>query len=202
MPARAVARRTDRSAETRARIVGAVRDLLAEERFHDATVEDVAERAGVSRATLYLHFRSRLDLVDSICDVMGENPALVELRETVRLSDTGEALEQTIAKAVRFWVSEDTVLGQLYGVVAVDEAAKDFVERQTADRRGELEHLVRNLRRSGRLRNGMSDKRALTTLLVLTSYGSYREMRDAGMGERETVKLLLETARRTLLDDA
>jgi AcrR family transcriptional regulator len=200
MPARAVTRRTDRSAVTRARIVAAVRDLLAEERFHDATVEDVADRAGVSRATLYLHFRSRLDLVDSICDVMGENPALVELRETVRLSDPDEALEQTIAQAIRFWVSEDTVLGQLYGVVAVDPAAKDFVERQTADRRGELENLARNLRRSGRLRNGMSEKRALTLLLVLTSYGSYREVRDAGMGERETVKLLLETARRTLFD--
>jgi hypothetical protein len=131
---------------------------------------------------------------------MGENPALVELRETVRLSDTDEALEQTIAQAIRFWVSEDTVLGQLYGVVAVDPAAKDFVERQTADRRGELENLARNLRRSGRLRNGMSEKRALTLLLVLTSYGSYREVRDAGMGERETVKLLLETARRTLFD--
>src|SRR5436190_2023893 len=100
-------------------------------------MEDVAERAGVSRATLYLHFRSRLELVDSICDWMAENPALVELRDTVRLPDPDEALAETVSLATRFWTSEDVVLGQLYGVVAVDPAAKDFVERQNGDRRTE-----------------------------------------------------------------
>jgi AcrR family transcriptional regulator len=201
MPARAVTRRSDRSADTRARIVGAVRELLAEEQFHSATMEDVAERAGISRATLYLHFRSRLDLVDSICDVMGENPALVALRQTVTLPDPDEALEQTIAQAIRFWASEDTVLGQLYGVVAVDPAAKDFVARQTADRRGELEHLARNLRRYGGLRAGMTEKRMLPVLLLITSYSSYRELREARLSEREAVKVLLDTARRALFDD-
>src|SRR5947207_9857071 len=105
MPARALSRSSrsaDRTAATRRRIVTAVRDLLAEEAFHDATMEDVAERAGVSRATLYLHFRSRLELVDSICDWMAENPALVEIRETVRLPDPAEALAETVSLAMRF----------------------------------------------------------------------------------------------------
>src|SRR5690242_3868719 len=112
MPARAVtksSRSADRTAATRRRIVQTVRDLLADESFHDATMEDVAERAGVSRATLYLHFRSRLELVDSICDLMAENPALVQLRETVRLPDADEALAETVRQSIRFWASEDTV---------------------------------------------------------------------------------------------
>lgn len=201
MPARAISRRSDRSTETRARIVAAVRELLAERAFHESTMEDVADRAGISRATLYLHFRSRLDLVDSICDVMGENPALVQLRETVRLPEPDEALAETVAQSIRFWSSEDALLGELYGVVAADPAAKDFVARQDADRRGELEHLARTLRRSGRLRSGMSEQRALSVLLLTTSYGSYRQLRDAGMSERDVPKLLLETARRTLFDD-
>src|SRR3954447_1486166 len=99
MPARAISRSTataDRSAATRRRIIEAVRDLLAERAFHDSTMEDVAERAGMSRATLYLHFRSRLELVDSICDVMAENPALIQLRETVRLPDPDHALAETV----------------------------------------------------------------------------------------------------------
>ena len=179
----------------------AVRALLEEESFHDSTMEDVAERAGVSRATLYLHFRSRLDLVDSICDVMAENPALVELRETVALPDPDEALSETLIAAARFWASEDTVLSQLYGVVAVDPAAESFVDRQRNDRRGELERLARNLHRSGRLRAGVSEKRALTVLLLVTSYASYRELRAAGVSERETPRLLVETARRLLFDD-
>src|SRR3954452_6125555 len=128
--------RTKRSDRTRARIVGAVRELLEEGSFHESTVEDVADRARVSRATLYQHFHSRLDLIDAICDVMAFNPALVELRERVELADADQALAETIAHAMRFWASEDAVLSQLYGVVAVDPAAKDFVERQRADRHG------------------------------------------------------------------
>ena len=116
MPARAPYRRSvDRSAETRRRIVDAVYELLAERKFHECKVEDVAERAGVSRATLYQHFRSRLELIDAVCDVMGVNPALVELRRQIDLPDPDEALAETIAHAVRFWESEDGVLSQLEG---------------------------------------------------------------------------------------
>jgi AcrR family transcriptional regulator len=202
MPARAPYRsRVDRSAETRQRILTAVRELLAERTFHDCTVEDVADRAGVSRATLYQHFRSRLELVDAICDTMAVNPALVELREQVDLPDPDAALSETIAHAVRFWSSEDAVLSQLYGVVAVDPAAKDFVDRQRADRRGELQRLARNLRRSGRLREGTTEKRALAVLLLLTSYESYRELQEAGVSEREGTRMLQQSAR-TLLFEA
>src|SRR3954451_19379421 len=193
MPARAryrPRRSADRTAATRARIVNAVRDLLAEGSFHECTVEDVADRAGVSRATLYQHFHSRLELIDAICDVMAFNPALVELRECVQLEDVDQAVAETIAHAMRFWASEDAVLSQLYGVVAVDPAASDFVARQNEDRRGELDRLARNLKRSGRLRNGMTEKRAVAVLLLLTSYQSYRELRGAGLTERDATKLL------------
>src|SRR3954464_8133892 len=126
MPARASyrpRRSADRTAATRARIVSAVRELLAEGSFHECTVEQVADRAGVSRATLYQHFHSRLDLVDAICDTMAVNPALVELRQRVELPDPDAALSETVGDAIRFWASEDAVLSQLYGVVAVDPAA-------------------------------------------------------------------------------
>ena len=92
---------------TRERIVTAVRELLREQRFHESTVEQVAERAGVSRATVYQHFRSRIDLVDAICETFDANPALIELRRVIMLPDPQAALMQTIALAMRFWESED-----------------------------------------------------------------------------------------------
>jgi len=198
MPARAPYRRRspDRAAETRRRILAAVRELLAEDVFHDCTVEDVAERAGVSRATLYQHFRSRLELIDAMCDSMGQNPALLDLRGRVDLPDPDAALAETLADATRFWASEDAVLSQLYGVVAADPAARAFVGRQYEDRRGEFERLARNLRRSGRLR--ISEKRALAQLLVLSSYETFRELRRTGLSEREVTKVIQENAR-TLL---
>src|SRR6476469_8248456 len=113
MPARAQRRRqADRVAETRQRILDAVHELLREGTFHECTVEEVAQRAGVSRATLYQHFRSRLDLVDAICDWMAINPALVELRETGTLDDADRALAETVKLAMRFWATEDAVISQ------------------------------------------------------------------------------------------
>src|SRR5438874_1205062 len=111
--------RSNRAGQTRERIMQAVRELLEEGSFHELPVDAVAERAGISRATLYQHFRSRLDLVDAICDTFAVNPALIELREIVEGPDGAAALDDAIALSMRFWASEDAVLHELYGVVAV-----------------------------------------------------------------------------------
>src|SRR3954470_4819832 len=146
-----------RTEKTRERITAAVRDLLAEGRFHESTAEQVADRAGVSRATLYQHFRSRVELVDEICDTFDANPALLALRKSVIADDPAAALAETIAHAVEFWSSEDAVLSQLYGVAAIDTAAADLVERQRRDRRSEMTRLVRHLRHSDVMRPDVSD---------------------------------------------
>jgi AcrR family transcriptional regulator len=171
--------RNKRSQQTRERIMGAVRELLEEGSFHESTVEQVADRAGVSRATLYQHFRSRLDLVDAICDSFAVNPALIAIRETTDL-------DELIANTVRFWTSEHAILDQLYGAAAIDPAAKDFVARQRADRRGEVERVLRLL--------GRSDKRSLALLMTLTSYETFSELRRAGLSDRSLTELLLDTA--------
>lgn len=190
-------RRPGRSAETRERIKTAVRELLAEGTFHTSSVEHVADRAGISRATLYQHFGSRLELVDAICETFDANPALLELRQIVELPDADAALDKTIANANRFWSSEDPVLRQLYGVAAIDPAAQSLVDRQRADRRGELQRLVRNLHRAGRL-SERTTARALALLLVLTSYETFRELREAGLSDRQ-ITLTLQHAARELL---
>lgn len=184
--------------QTRERIVAAVRELLREGRFHESTVEQVAERAGVSRATVYQHFRSRIDLVDAICETFDVNPALIELRRAVVLPDPQTALLQTIALAMRFWDSEDAILSGLYGVVAIDPAARDLVSRQRADRRGAMRRLARHLHTSGALRPGVSASRALDILMVLTSYQTYRELREAGRSAKR-LTAELETMARALL---
>ncbi|HEY7177765.1 MAG TPA: helix-turn-helix domain-containing protein [Gaiella sp.] len=193
--------RTSRSEQTRERILAAVRELLSEGSFHESAVEQVAERAGVSRATLYQHFRSRLDLVDGICDSLAANPALQKLRRAVELPDPEAALVETIALSIRFWSTEDPVLGPLYGVEAIDPAARDLVERQRTDRRGELRRLARHLHTSDRLRAGVGERRAADLLMVLTSYETFRELRLAGLGDRQVRRTLQESARTLLLGE-
>ena len=196
MPARAITtrRRPERTERTRERIVNAVHELLDEGTFHESTVEQVASRAGVSRATLYQHFNSRLELVDAICDTLAFNPALLAIREAVGLPDVEEALHELFVNTVRFWSSEDRVLSQLYGVVAVDPAAQAFVDRQYDDRRGEVTRLARRLKRKG-----LSERSAFATLMLLTSYDTFRELRRAGLGDHEATRKLEDSARTLLL---
>jgi AcrR family transcriptional regulator len=191
--------RTKRSQDTRTRIMAAVRELLAESAFHESTVEQVADRAGISRATLYQHFPSRLDLVDAICATFDLNPALLAVRASVELEDAERALDETIANVARFWSSEDAVLGQIYGVTAVDPAARDLVDRQRADRRGEMDRLARHLQRSGRLADGLTRPQALARLMLITSYEAYRELREAGLSERDITRTFQQSARSLLL---
>jgi AcrR family transcriptional regulator len=181
--------------------MAAVRELLAEGTFHAATVDEVAERAGIARATLYQHFRSRLDLVDAICDTFDANPALLTIREVVAHPDPDAALAETVANTVRFWSSEDAILAQLYGVVAIDPAAHDLVDRQRADRRSEMQRLIRNLRATGRLRAGLNLRNALALIMVLTSYETFRELREADLSEREVTTRLQDSARALLTGD-
>lgn len=178
----------------------AVRELLAEGSFHEASVEAVAERAGVSRATLYQHFGSRAGLVDAICETLADNPALQAIRRAVDLEDPAEALDEFIAQVARFQASEEAVHRHLYGLAVIDSAAADFVERQSRDRRGEVERLARYLKRKGALRPGLSEGHAITRLLLLTSVGTYDELRgNAGMSPTRAERTLQELAREELL---
>jgi AcrR family transcriptional regulator len=179
-------RRTQPSRPTRAKVVDAVRELLEQGSFHETTVEDVATRAGVSRASLYQHFGSRLGLVDAMCETFDANPALVALRDE-------DDVDGWIERVVDFWSSEEKVLVQLYGVAAADPAARDLVERQRRDRHGELRRLLRA--------NNLDDRATFAQLALLTSFETYLELRRRlGKPKRQVVAILQRRARTLLAD--
>jgi AcrR family transcriptional regulator len=170
--------------KTREAVMSAVRSLLEEGVFHESTVEAVAARAGVSRATLYTHFGTRLGLVDAMCETFDENPALVGIRRT-------ENLDELIQLVVDFWSAEERVLAQLYGAAAIDPAAGALVARQHRDRQNELKRLLRTA--------GVDEHAAFAELCVLTSFETYRELRrNVGLSKREVVSTLQRAARRAL----
>jgi AcrR family transcriptional regulator len=170
---------------TRDRIVGAVRELLEQGAFHETTVEQVAARAGVSRATLYQHFGTRLGLVDAMCETFDANPALVALRDE-------DDVDRWLERVVDFWASEEKVLVQLYGVAAVDPAARDLVERQRRDRHGELRRLLRA--------NNLGDRETFAQLALLTSFETYLELRRAvGLSKRDVVATIQTLTRNAVL---
>lgn len=77
-----------RVARTRRDVVGATSALLLEEGWDAVTHAAVARRAGYSKATVYTHWPTRLDLIrasiEQICDEADHPPATGDLRADLR----------------------------------------------------------------------------------------------------------------------
>lgn len=65
--------RTARTAQTRARIKGALVSLIGEKGFDALTVSDVTRRARINRGTFYLHFVDKYDMLDQLEDELIQN---------------------------------------------------------------------------------------------------------------------------------
>lgn len=92
--------RADAVARTRETIVAAARDLHAERGLAATSWEDLAERAGVSTATVYRHFPSTAELVPAcartVFDVI-QPPTLEEASVTFgALDQAGERFEHLV----------------------------------------------------------------------------------------------------------
>jgi len=65
-----------RSRRSRAGLLDATRELITEDGFDALTMAAVAERAGVSRRAVYLHFRTRAELVTALFGRLGETEGI------------------------------------------------------------------------------------------------------------------------------
>lgn len=52
--------------DTRHRLFAAAAELIGERGFHGTTVDDIVERAGVAKGTVYYHFKSKAELFDGL----------------------------------------------------------------------------------------------------------------------------------------
>ncbi len=65
----------ERTAATRAALVGAARELFAERGFHGTPAEAVVARAGVTSGAMYHHFRDKRALFRSALEAVQRSPA-------------------------------------------------------------------------------------------------------------------------------
>jgi AcrR family transcriptional regulator len=82
--ARSASTRLPRPARRR-QLLGAARDVFVAQGYHSAAMDEIAERAGVSKPVLYQHFPGKLDLYLALLD-----ESVGELMHTI-----GEALAST-----------------------------------------------------------------------------------------------------------
>src|SRR4051794_38176514 len=80
-----------RIAKSQEAIKKAVIELMSEKSFDDITIQEIADRANLNRATIYLHYMDKYDLLDKL---MEEH--ILNLRETSEWACQKEWVDATL----------------------------------------------------------------------------------------------------------
>jgi len=187
------------SPESVDRVLDAAARLIQEDAFHTATMEELAAAAGVSRATVFNRFGSKLGVLQALFRRSMEGPEMQAIIDALAIEDPVAALEAVIEAACAIWEAYGDVHLQLQAVGTLEPEATTLVDQQREQQRAEIEELIRRLAKAGRLRPGISQTRAAATLHMLTSLESFVWLRrDYGLSLRQTRDTIAELAR-TLL---
>jgi AcrR family transcriptional regulator len=193
------AARRRESAETVDRVLEAAERLIKDGAFHAATMDELAEAAGVSRATVFNRFGSKLGVLEALFIRGMEGPEMTAIQEALALEDPVAALDAVVEAGCAIWEACGFVVRQLQAVAILEPGAAALVDRQRDEQRADLQGLTRRLAKAGRLRSGLTQARATATLHMLTSLESFLWLREGyGLSLHQTGETLAELAR-TLL---
>ena len=158
---------------TRARIVDAAERLMRTRGANGFSMDVLAKEAGVARATVYEHFRSKRAVLDELA--MSSVPALTIDDHHSHVADPLTALRDMLAAACRHWDAHADAVRELRTLVAATgtDAPTEGVDTEY------LECIVARLAAAGYLRPRWSQGDAVDALALLTSYSTYERLRGA-----------------------
>src|SRR5262249_29293981 len=116
------------SAQTVERVLDAAVELVAQDAFHTATMDDLAERAGVSRATLFTRFGSKLGVLEALSVRCAGGPEMRAIRAAQALDDPIEALDALIEAGCELWETQGFILIQLKAIVVLEPDASATID--------------------------------------------------------------------------
>jgi AcrR family transcriptional regulator len=178
------------------RVLDAAEQLIREDSFHSATMDELAAAAGVSRATVFNRFGSKLGVLQALFARCLESPEMGAIEEALAIEDPVKALDAVIEAGCAIWEAHGFIVEQLQAIVVLEPEASAPLEQQREEQRADLQGLTRRLARAGRLRPRLGEARATATLHMLTSLESFLWLRrDYGLSLRQTRDTISELAR-------
>jgi AcrR family transcriptional regulator len=191
-------RRRGRPASTE-QVLDAAERLIREDAFHSATMDELAAAAGVSRATVFNRFGSKLGVLQALFNRCLESPEMEAVHEAFAVEDPVAALDAVVEAACAMWEGHGFIVEQLQAIAILEPEASALLEGQWEDQRASLQGLTRRLARAARLRPRLGEARATATLHMLTSLESFLWLRrEYGLSLRQTRDTITELARQVL----
>lgn len=169
-------KRAETIEQTRERILGAARELLAQGGYHSTSLDQVARAADVARATVYYQFGSKAGLLEAVVEDIRRRAGQADVDDAVEVSDPVEAVRQAFVMGSRFWSAEHALVRRLTGLAAVDDEIGRVLAEVGRNRLPLLDGLVKRLGAAGQLVPSVSEARALDVLWMLSSFEAFDQL--------------------------
>jgi AcrR family transcriptional regulator len=170
--------RTELAQLTRTRILEAARRLLVNGTYSSVTMEDIAKEAGVAYQTVYATFGTKLRLAQGLVDVGFPHVAdALKLFDPVRQSDDPEVGLRIGARVSRLIYEMCADLLRFMRESGDPDLLAHYREREEQRLLDMTQFgLPAMLKRSGRLRAGMSPSEAVAVIWALTGPDQYTQL--------------------------
>jgi AcrR family transcriptional regulator len=150
--------------EARNKVIVAALDVFSRKGYHDAKMDEIAEKASVSKGTLYNQFSSKEDLFRGIAEYLLK----VEMKESVALLGEGDPVRQF--KALYDWMNElygskASFILEVYSIACRDRKMHDILSRVIKKENEGFAQLIAFMQAEGRIRRDV-DPRQLSYLLM------------------------------------
>lgn len=158
---------------TRSAIVSAGRECLIADGYHRLGLEAVADRAGVTRVTIYRQFGSRLGLLEAIAEDLAVRSEIVPaMTRVAAIGDAVSAFPALVRELCRFWAGDPDLLRRLVSLGAVDPDARDLIRRREDWTYQQVAAVVERLAAEDRVRDPFDAPTATAIVSAVTGFHS------------------------------
>ena len=187
--------------QTRRAVIAAAQSLFVEHGYVGTTVDQIAERAGVSKPTVFASAGSKRSLLKDLFDlaVAGDDQPVpvaerVRSEEALHEPDQGRSLRRyagTVVRRHERYADLDEVLRTAAGS---DDELRDLWRTSEDQRRNGASVIVDAVMRNGALKPGLEREAAVDVLWALTSSDIFRRLvRGQGWATRRYERWLGDT---------
>lgn len=151
--------RADRAARTRQRILDAAGQCFAANGFSKTTVEQIALRAGVSKALIYHRFHSKEEILEAVLE-----RTLDDWEAASRTGADSDSVLESLGQMFRAalaWVRANPLVGSLFALepMVLHSVGEETVRRRMDDFRAELIVTLQGGIERGELREDLDPER-------------------------------------------
>lgn len=164
-------RRAESALATRRQIVQAARHLFERNGYHGVSLDDMAAESGVSRATIYKHFDSKVDLLRAMQEELLGIGGGDRIRRARLHPDPRTALRGFLRENCRMFALLRPGLRIARAAAWTDDqAARLASDFYYDERRKAVAQLIDRLDREHGLNRGWTRPRAIQALMALTNF--------------------------------